>query len=389
VIAAALAVLLAVAPVAAAPPGDSTQIAAPEPPSGLEVTDAPEDAGQALDLHWKPSPSDQPGTSIVSGYRIERATSPGGPWTVVDSLPAGVTATQDVTARRNLEYYYRVIATGPGGGTPAGSVTGPVRATAQWLRRTRIAALATVAVLIVVLFSAVTRAESGWRPRARRVPALDAIDEAVRRAAGAGRPLLFVPGLHDVDDLQTAAALDLLGEVARRCARAGARLHVRVAFPVVFALAEDVVRRAYEGEGRADALSPDMIELLAPEPSAATAAVMGGLRRERPASGVLAGAFASEALLVVESGAEAGAFQVAGSANVTALPFLVTSADHTLVAEELFGAGPELSEDPRRLATRRAAELAIALVVAAVLIGCALETAGIHTFTTFLARGLP
>jgi hypothetical protein len=164
---------------------------------------------------------------------------------------------------------------------------------------------------------------------------------------------------------------------------------VCVAFPLAFALAEDVVRRAYESEGRLDALDADAVELLAPDPTAAAATVMGGMRRDRPAADVLAGAFASEALLLVENGAAAGAFQVAGSANLPALPFLAVSADHTLVGEELFGAGSVLSEDPRRLATRRVTEIAIVLLVAAVLIGCALETAGIHGFSAFLGGGQP
>jgi len=389
-IAAVLAVVLAVTSPAAADSarGGAPQVP-PQAPYGLEVTDVPEDAGHALELRWHLSPSDSAGGSAVTGYRIERATSPGGPWTLVDAVPAGVTAALDVLARRNVEYYYRVIATGPGGATPASSVTGPVRATAQWIRRVRLAALAALALLIVLLFSNVVRAEGGWRPRARRVAAVDAIDEAVRRAAAAGRPLLFVPGLRDVDDLQTEAGIDLLGEVARRCARAGARLRVRVAFPLAFALAEDVVRRAYESEGRLDALDADVVELLAPDPTAAAATVMGGMRRDQPAADVLAGGFASEALLLVENGAAAGAFQVAGSANLPALPFLVVSADHTLVGEELFGAGPVLSDDPRRLATRRVTEIAIVLLVAAVLIGCALETAGIHGFSAFLGGGPP
>jgi hypothetical protein len=58
-----------------------------------------------------------------------------------------------------------------------------------------------------------------------------------------------------------------------------------------------------------------------------------------------------------------------------------------LIGEELFGAGPVLSDDPRRIASRRAAELAIAVLAAVVVIGCVLETAGVHAFTAWLGGG--
>jgi hypothetical protein len=48
-----------------------------------------------------------------------------------------------------------------------------------------------------------------------------------------------------------------------------------------------------------------------------------------------------------------------------------------------------LSDDPRRRASRRAAELAIAVLATVVLIGCALETAGVHAFTAWLGGGTP
>src|SRR5262245_24177831 len=82
-----------------APPGDG-----PRPPSGLVVTDVPNDAGRALDLTWRPSADDRHGTHLLTQYRLERATSPSGPWTVVDSVGAGTTTKQDQTVVRNTDY---------------------------------------------------------------------------------------------------------------------------------------------------------------------------------------------------------------------------------------------------------------------------------------------
>ena len=62
-------------------------------------------------------------SGTVSGYYVERATSPGGPWTLVDSTAHGVTTRDDQTVHRDTDYFYRITAFGPGGRTPALSVT--------------------------------------------------------------------------------------------------------------------------------------------------------------------------------------------------------------------------------------------------------------------------
>ena len=40
-------------------------------------------------------------------------------------------------------------------------------------------------------------------PALRRLPGIDAIEEAIGRATEMGRPVLFIPGINDIDDIQT------------------------------------------------------------------------------------------------------------------------------------------------------------------------------------------
>ena len=63
-------------------------------------------------------------------------------------------------------------------------------------------------VLIVVIFfwsSAV--AIKGKKPYIRRIAGLQAVEEAVGRATEMGKPVLFVAGIEDVDNVQTLALL--------------------------------------------------------------------------------------------------------------------------------------------------------------------------------------
>ena len=67
------------------------------------------------------------------------------------------------------------------------------------------------------------------------------------------------------------------------------------------------------------------------------------------------------------------------------LPFFVAACDHTLIGEELFAASAYLSGEPKLVGSLKGADLMKLVVVALILIGCALETAGVHGLTALLA----
>lgn len=151
-----LAAAVAAAAVAAALPVAAGVPPPPEPPSSLVFTDVPNDAGHALDLDWALSPDDTGGGGGVSGYLLLRAASPGGPWAVIDSVGPGVRHARDAAAHRDSAYFYRVVAVGPGGRTPAGAVAGPAIARAAWYL-TEWAALGAVLLVALVAWGLLSR----------------------------------------------------------------------------------------------------------------------------------------------------------------------------------------------------------------------------------------
>jgi len=58
------------------------------------------------------------------------------------------------------------------------------------------------------------------------------------------------------------------------------------------------------------------------------------------------GAFYAESLVLAETGAATGAIQIAGTDQVTQLPFFITACDYTLIGEELYAASAYLSREP-------------------------------------------
>jgi hypothetical protein len=350
----------------------------------MVFADVPNDAGRAIDLAWKLSPDDSAGRGRVTGYVIARAPSPGGPWAVVDTLPPGATSATDGTVRRNTPWFYRVSAFGPGGLTPAGAVAGPAIARSAWFNPTHASVLAFVVVFFSLVLHYMFLAHSGKKPFVRRLAGIDAIEEAIGRATEMGRPVLYVPGIQDIDEIQTVAGLVILESVARMTARYATPIRVPVAYPIPFTIAQEVVRSCYEHAGAAEAYETDSVRFVSPEQFAYVAAVTGIMLRDRPAAHIFMGSFFGESLMLAETGFSTGAIQVAGTANVHQLPFFVVACDYTLIGEELYAASAYLSGDPRLVGGLKGADVLKLVIVVVVIAGCILESFGIHGLTLWM-----
>ncbi len=364
----------------AAPPAS---IPAPAPASGLFWHDVVNDAGRGIELAWTLSPDDSSGR--VLAYFIERSEAPGGPWVDVDSAAAGASHKTDQSVRRNVDYFYRISAAGPGGRTPALSVTGPARAVSEWINQTRWSVLVFLLSFFAFVLYFIASAQSGKKPFVRRIPGIDAIEEAIGRATEMGRPVLFIPGITDIDDIQTVAGLVILESVARLTAKYETPITVPVAYPIPFTIAEEMVKGGYLHAGRPDQYNPDSVRFVSPEQFAYVAAITGIMLRDRPAAHIFMGAFFAESLLLAETGFATGAIQVAGTANVHQLPFFVVACDYTLIGEELYAASAYLSGEPKLVGSLKGGDLLKLAVIVAVLIGCFLETFHVHWLSQWMA----
>lgn len=374
----------AVAQPAPAPAAARASVPAPAPPSGLNFLDVPNDAGSAVQLEWRLSPDDTLGRGIVTGYVLERGDSPIGPWVLVDTLARGVAEHTDQGVRRNIAYFYRIAAYGPGGSTPALANAGPAYARETWFNTTRASVMAFVIVYFLLVLYYMQLAQSGRKPFVRRLAGIDAIEEAIGRATEMGRPVLYVPGILDIDDIQTVAGLVILESVARLTARYETQIRVPVSYPIPFTIAQEMVKSGYLNAGRPEAYDPDAVQFVSPEQFAFVAKITGIMLRDRPAAHIFMGAFYAESLMLAETGFSTGAIQVAGTANVAQLPFFVVACDYTLIGEELFAASAYLSGEPRLVGGLKGADMLKVLVILVILVGCVLETAGNHALTQWM-----
>jgi len=239
----------------------------------------------------------------------------------------------------------------------------------------------TVMVVVIILFASAILVFTRWAKQGkslfvRKIPGIDAIEEAVGRATEMGKPVLFIPGISDVDEIETIAGISILGRVAAIVATYEAPLMVPTRYPMVLAACQEAVEQAYIEVGKADAYNKDSVRYVAGEQFAFTATVNGMMMRDRPAANIYMGGFFAESLLLAETGNAAGSIQIAGTARPEQLPFFIVACDFTLMGEELYAASSYLAKEPLMLGGLKGQDFFKMLIIISIVFGTALTTFG-------------
>ena len=372
----------------------------PEPPTDLVVVDTPDDAGKSVEVDWALSGTDifnplntnAKETSlevIVATYAIERKISNAHGadvseeelnWRQVSEAGAGESHWTDRSVQRGWSYEYRVCAVDNQGDTSAWcDAQHAVTPTMQSFNMAK--AWLAIWMLLFGAFIAyfINQARSGKKLWVRKIAGLEAIDEAVGRATEMGRPVLFVTGIQDINEIQTLAGLTVLSRVAKTAAEYGAQIEVPTCRSLVMAAARETVEAAYLAAGAPDSYQPDRIHYLTDEQFAFVAGVTGYMVREEPAACIYMGGFYAESLILAETGNHIGAIQVAGTAMPSQLPFFVASCDYTLIGEEFFAASAYLSGDPLQIGSLKGQDYGKFLSVLVLIVGIFFATVGSMT----------
>ena len=205
---------------------------------------------------------------------------------------------------------------------------------------------AAILIFSITIYYYIDRARSGEEIYLRTIPGLKAIEEAVGRATEMGKSVLFVPGISDLDQVETITGLNILGHVAEHTAKYETSLNVPVSKSIVMEAGREVCKEAYLRAGRPDLYYDDMVHYVTEEQFAYTAGVTGIMEREKPAACFYLGKFYAESLILAEAGNSIGALQIAGTGSYSQIPFFVTACDYTLIGEEFFVASAYLSNKP-------------------------------------------
>ena len=225
---------------------------------------------------------------------------------------------------------------------------------------------AAVLIFSITIYYYIDRARSGEEIYLRTIPGLKAIEEAVGRATEMGKSVLFVPGISDLDQVETITGLNILGHVAEHTAKYETSLNVPVSKSIVMEAGREVCKEAYLRAGRPDLYYDDMVHYVTEEQFAYTAGVTGIMEREKPAACFYLGKFYAESLILAEAGNSIGALQIAGTGSYSQIPFFVTACDYTLIGEEFFVASAYLSKKPELVGSIKGQDIVKLLVMIAI-----------------------
>lgn len=277
-------------------------------------------------------------------------------------------------------------------------------------------------VLFILAFLWTRRRPIGLRP----IVGYERLRQCIRQAAESGRPVHLSPGIASLGGTASAesfAGLTVAVYLAQQAAQYQTPFQISAADPFMFLATRGQQQRAslaigaapYQRDDQryiAPAQTGPLVEgiasytssasgvflpgVAAPTPlsapvvatdlgailpalpafgqAAASAAyasgVMSSLRRTRPLVTVMIGWFGDEYLLMGETAAQQNIIQVSGTTNPAVLPFmLATSAEGTLLGEEIFAAGAYLQERPSHIASLLAQDWARLLIVAIIVLG--------------------
>ncbi len=352
------------------------------PPSNVTAVDTPNDDGSSITIKWDAAPED----SGISGYQILRRIAGGGLEEIGEMLPVGATSYVDATIEKGNAYAYMVRAVSETEATVDSEETAPVKGTGEWFHTGKVPLFVAMIAFSIAVMVSIYHARSGQEVFIRRIPGLEAVNEAIGRATEMGRSILYVLGLGGVSGPATIASMNILGQVARRTADYETPLHVPCNDPIVMNVVREMVKTAYLNEGRPDAYNEDNIFFLNESQFAYAAGVDGIMLRERPAAIFLQGTFYAESLILAETGNSIGAIQIAGTDSEHQLPFLITACDYTLIGEELYTASAYLSKEPMLLGSIRGQDWGKMLIFAVIVFGVILELVGVSWITTLLQR---
>jgi hypothetical protein len=355
--------------------------------AAVRVSDTPDDWGTSLTVSW-----DEPAHPVV-GYEVWRLNTDLGPdrrftelaraaspsdllaaqgWRLAGKADPGDTVLVDSGLSPDSSYSYILIAS-TDSTTNVSGPTEPRAPVRQWLSYARTNILVAVLLFMGTVVMLVERARRGAKLFIRRIAGLEAVEEAVGRATEMGRPILYIPGLDPMDEVATVAAIDILGQVAKKAGEYETKLVVPNRDPIVMAVAQQVVRESYSAVGKPHLYRDENVFYVTYSQFGFAAAVAGLMMRDRPATNFFIGHFYAESLVLAETGNATGAIQIAGTDSDAQLPFFISACDYTLIGEELYAGSVYLSRHPLLLGALKAQDYAKAVIIAAIALGIILS----------------
>lgn len=247
-------------------------------------------------------------------------------------------------------------------------------------------------IVLLLLFAGfvlwkIAQARAGKEIYIRKIPGLQAIDEAVGRAAEMGSPLLFQTGIESFKEIQTLAALGILEHVARLAAKLEVPIIITTPQPVMVPTCENILKTVFEAAGKPDLYHSSSVRFVSPANDLNALGTVALIRDYKIASVFYFGNYDYTSLLYTEGGNMAGAMQIAGTADYYQIPFFIASCDYVVMVDELFASSAYLTRNPTMLGGVVGQDYGKLTLVVLLIAGVvAVSVLGLHNPIDFIER---
>jgi hypothetical protein len=225
----------------------------------------------------------------------------------------------------------------------------------------------------------------GYDPVIRLLPSVDAMEEAIGRAAEMGRPAYYTTWMSDISNITRyfpiMAGLSCMGHVARLCARYNVPLYTIYNFPEVEPLQDGILRSAYAAEGKPDAYDPTEQLIYTPQWSNVISTLNIMQSRNVGAAFYIGYSFYAQAVYP-EIGIRVGAFQVGGTNGLGY--YLVMGCDYAMFGEEIYAASAFVSGEERQIRTVATSDWIKLISVGLIVLGVILQAMGSPALNNFI-----
>ena len=186
-----------------------------------------------------------------------------------------------------------------------------------------------VIAALILYFAMIS--EKGKIPEIRRLPQLDAIDEAIGRCTEMGKPIHFCAGTGSLfSDLaaQTISGFNVLEYVARNSAKRRTKLIVTTGTADNYPVLADLLATTYASENMQELYQPDTLRFLGGF-FPGIIGICDVLAQENTGANILIGAFSSFHVECLETASTLGQISIFGSAR-TGCFSIMAFADYNL-----------------------------------------------------------
>ena len=248
----------------------------------------------------------------------------------------------------------------------------------------RLTGLVFLLALAILLYYFMDKAAKGKPETIRRLPAFDAMEEAVGRAVEQGRPVLTTYSFRDQFDAPTMVGLETVRYTSKLTTQKGGDMLVGAGAARTLPVAMENYRLGcLEGEVP-ELYNGANVHFFTKQQWAYASGVMGLMQREQPGACIFIGPFLVEGIHLGINSRRINTMAIGGNTSYSMGAFMFVTMDYVLLGEEMFAAGAYMTEDPVNISGIAAEDVMKWVICGILVVGTLFKLVGSDLLVTLL-----